>query len=55
MYICRHGWQTGAKEINQTATVWRRFFYKTLIQHLTSLHSVITFLSFFLQDYTTSA
>ena len=33
MCICMHGWQTGGKEINQTATVWCHLFYKTLVQH----------------------
>ena len=32
MHICMHGWQTDGKEINQTATIRSRFFYKTLIQ-----------------------
>ena len=40
MRICTHGRQTGGREINQTATFWRRLFYKTLVEHL---HSVITF------------
>ena len=33
MCISTHGQQTDCKEINQTATFWCHFFYKTLIQN----------------------
>ena len=33
MRICTHGWQTGDKEIDQTATFWHHLFHKTLVQH----------------------
>ena len=33
MRICTHGQQTSGKEFARTATLWRRLFHKTLVQH----------------------
>ena len=58
MRLCTHGRQTYSKEIDQTATFWCRFFYKTLRN--TTLNKPLwcnNFLlqqSFFLRDYVTS-